>query len=83
MEIILNIDVWLSNETGEIFTKPQPSEGFAYIPKGKPIRHEDGGPFIRRIKDVKIVFGANDLPEREIPEDVFTVISSFENLYQP
>lgn len=83
MEIILNIDVWLSNETGEIFTKPQEGEGFAYVPKGKPIRHEDIGLVIRRIKDVKIIFSANDLPEREIKEDVFTVISSFENLYQP
>ena len=83
MEIILNIDVWLSNETGEIFTKPQPSEGFAYIPKGKPIRHEGSGLVMRRIKDVNIIYSGKDLPEREIEEDVFTVISSFENLYQP
>jgi len=64
MEIILNIDVWLSPDGG-IFTKPQKSEGFVHIPAGEKIEHKEDGLFIRRIKDVKIIFNGADLPKIE------------------
>lgn len=61
MENILNIDVWLSPDGG-IFTKPQEAEGFVHIPAGEKIKHETTGLFIRRIKDLKIMFSEADLP---------------------
>lgn len=61
MEIILNIDVWKDGE-GKIFTKPQKGEGFVHIPAGQKIEHNQDGLFIRRIADLKIIFGPADLP---------------------
>lgn len=63
-EVILNIGVWLSPE-GDIYVHPHEGEGVQYIPAGEKIKHEADGLFVRRIKDINIVFSDADLPKIE------------------
>lgn len=66
-EVILNIDVWLSSDGG-VFTKPPEGEGFVHIPAGERVKHTSGS-FVRRIKDLNIIFGPADLPPVEKGEE--------------
>jgi hypothetical protein len=59
MSIYLNIDVWKAGE--DIYTKEPEDVKATFIKAGTPIAHENGA-FIRRIKDLKIIFSGADLP---------------------
>jgi len=60
MSIHLNIDVWQAGD--DIYVKEPKDIEATFIKAGTPIPHERGM-FIRRIKDLKIIFSGADLPE--------------------
>ena len=64
MFLHLNIDVWKDRQSKDIYVNGDPDGVETELIKaGTPIEHSDGGSFMRRIKDEKIIFGPSCLPE--------------------
>jgi hypothetical protein len=63
MLIHLNIDVWKDKKNKDIYVKEPPTEVDAeLIVAGTAIEHKLKSPFIKRIKDLKIIFDSSCLP---------------------